>query len=1085
MERVGRVLLLGSGGIKIAEAAEFDYSGSQALKAMKDEGITTILVNPNIATIQTSKLFADRVYFTPIALKPLEKIIEKERPDGILVGFGGQSALTAGVQLYRSGVLDRYGVKALGTPIEGIEAALTRSIFRETMIRAGLPVPPSEPAVTIKEAVEAAGRIGYPVIIRISFNLGGRGSFVAYNTSELTRKLSRAFSHSAVGSILVERYLEKWKEVEYEVMRDRMGNLVAITCLENIDPMGVHTGDSIVVAPSQTLTDSEYQLMREASFGVADAIKLVGECNVQLALNQQTGGYFVIETNPRMSRSSALASKATGYPLAYIAAKLCLGYLLDELLNLVTGTTTAFFEPSLDYVVLKVPRWDLEKFYPRNEVLGSEMMSVGEVMAIGRSLEEVYQKAFRMLDLGLLGLVDRQLLEKQETIGEILERLKAFRPYWIRDVAKAIWLGATVEQLSELTGVDPFFLDPVKKIIDLAKLMQGYEKLGEADRAKLIAEALKSGFTFEQISLFTGLTESSLKVRGREPEPCVKNVDTLAGEKPARTNYLYLTYHGSEDDVQLSEKDLVLVLGAGGFRIGVSVEFDWAAVNIYRNLTSIGRDAAIINYNPETVSTDWDVVSYLINQELNPEAIDEIFKKTRGAGVVSAAAGQIGNNVAEELERRGVRILGTRPVSVGAAEDRNKFSRLLEELGIKQPGWGWARSVEEALEIARAIGYPVIVRPSYILSGTSVFVSKNEEELGELMEKLFSRTDKPVVLSHFFSRAVEAEVDCVYDGRACYMLPMDHVEYAGVHSGDATIVIPPLRLEERALRRIAEYTGAIARALAIRGPFNIQYLVRDGEVYVIECNLRCSRSMPFSSKVYGYDLIGNATKAILGMSLPEPDSRWVELSLGVYAPMQTIWGVKSPQFSWAQIRDSYPFLGPEMRSTGEVAALGLSFQEALLTSWLAATPNTIPEKDKPILIYGDAQDSATLYEAATNLSNSNYELLTLAESPIPRIPQIDREAAVKSIKSKMFGMVLTSGYTPQVDYEVRRAAVDHNLPVILNAELALEISRSIRSLWAGEFTLEPLDITDYWQLNEERLGAILGKARPRTDVEYI
>jgi carbamoyl-phosphate synthase large subunit len=1087
MERVSKVLLIGSGGIKIAEAAEFDYSGSQALKALKDEGIATVLVNPNIATIQTSKLFADKVYFTPISTEFLEKIIERERPDGIMVGFGGQTALTSGVQLYRSGTLDKYGVKVLGTPISGIEAALTRSLFRDTMVKAALPVPPSQPATTLKEAVEAAKRIGFPVIIRISFNLGGRGSFVASGESELWGKLTRAFSHSAVGSVLVEKYLEGWKEIEYEVMRDRAGNCVAVACLENIEPMGVHTGDSLVVAPSQTLTDIEYQTLREASFGVANAIQLVGECNVQLALNQSNGGYYVIETNPRMSRSSALASKATGYPLAYIAAKLCLGYLLDELLNLVTGTTTAFFEPSLDYIVLKAPRWDLEKFWPRSETLGSEMMSVGEVMAVGRSLEEVYQKAFRMLDLGYLGLVDREILETRESLEEVLKRLKTFKPYWLRDVAKALWLGASVEEISRITRVDQFFIAPVKKIVDLARIMRGIHGLDNELREKLVAEALKCGFTYEQISLFSGLPVAELRAISRRLGVTykVKNIDTLAGEKPARTNYLYLTCHGVEDDISLKEKDLILLLGAGGFRIGVSVEFDWSAVNIYRKLTELGRDAAIINYNPETVSTDWDVVSYLINQELTPEAIEEIFRMTRGAGVITSAAGQIGNNVAEELEARGVTIIGTQSSSISRAEERNRFSKLLEELGIKQPAWGWVRNVEEALKVVERIGYPVIVRPSYILSGTSVFVARDRDELKELMEKLAGLTAKPIVMSHFFQGAIEAEVDCVSDSRRCKILPMDHVEYAGVHSGDATIVIPPLRLSDSALKRIAEYTGEIARALRVKGPFNVQYLVRDGEVYVIECNLRCSRSMPFSSKIYGYDLAEDSVRAMLNMGLHDPDHKWIELYPEVYAPLRTVWGVKTPQFSWAQIRDCYPFLGPEMRSTGEVAALGLSFHEALLTSWLAATPNRLPAKEDPILIYGESSKyGELLLEAARNFSEASYEVLTLQDQPLPNLPQLDRESAVKSIKSRRIGMVVTAGYTPQLDYEVRRAAVDHNLPIVLNAELALELSKAIRSLYSAELVLSVLEISEYQQIDEEKVATVIGRERTRSDVGF-
>lgn len=1077
VETVNKVLIIGSGGIKIAEAAEFDYSGSQALKALKSEGISTILVNPNIATIQTTHMLADKIYFTPITVDHLEKIIERESPDGIMVGFGGQSALSAGVQLYRKGILDRYGVKVLGTPIEGIEAALTRSIFRETMIKSGLPVPPSLPADSIREAVEAAEHVGYPVIVRISFNLGGRGSFVAYKRAELEAKLTRAFSHSIVGNVLIEKYLERWKEIEYEVMRDRAGDLVAIACLENIEPMGVHTGESLVVAPSQTLTDNEYQTLREASFGVASAIRLVGECNVQLALNQKTGEYYVIETNPRMSRSSALASKATGYPLAYIAAKLCLGYLLDELLNMITKSTTAFFEPSLDYIVLKAPRWDLEKFWPRDEALGSEMMSVGEVMAIGRNMEEVYQKAFRMLDIGVEGIADPRILEADEPLSNILERLKQFRPYWLLDAAKAMYLGASVEQVSEVTGVDPFFLRPVAKIVKMASLYRRIDSLEEPVRERLLKEALKSGFTLDQIISISGKGREELLelCKFDSGGPLLKNIDTLAGEKPAMTNYSYTTYVGMESDVMNGSDDgLLLVLGAGCFRIGVSVEFDWGTVNIYRNLREMGRKAAIINYNPETVSTDWDVVDFLINSELTPEAIENISSMQRCSGVIISSAGQIGNNVAEELHRRGVRILGAQPSSIGFAENRSKFGRLLESLGIKQPAWATVTELTKLPSAAEEVGYPVIVRPSYILSGTSVFIAHDEDELRELMGKLSKYTDKPVVVSHFVEDAVEAEVDCVSDGLNLLMLPMDHVELAGVHSGDATISIPPYRTDVKTIEKIAEYTGLIARSLKARGPFNIQYLISGGDVFVIECNLRCSRSMPFSSKVYNVGLMEYATRCILGEPLSIDDDRLVEVWDRVFVPLQRIWGVKSPQFSWAQIRGAYPFLGPEMRSTGEVAALGLSFHEALLQSWLSATPNAIPPRDKPILVYPDSQRTVDRFtRVADILRDAGYETLTLEESPIPGLPEVRSETAVKAVRTRKIGMLISAGYIPQIDYEVRRAAVDHNVPAVLSVELALELSEAFKKMSRGELELSVRELSELWEINHREISPII------------
>jgi len=1081
VESVSRALVIGSGGIKIAEAAEFDYSGSQALKALKDEGISTILVNPNIATIQTTHILADRIYLMPITPPFLEKVIEKERPDGVMVGFGGQSALTAGVQLYRSGVLSKYGVKVLGTPIEGVEAALTRSLFRKTMIEAGLPVPPSLPANSIREALDAAEWVGYPVIVRVSFNLGGRGSFVAYRREELEARLTRAFSHSVVGNILLEKYLERWKEIEFEVMRDCWGSRVAVSCLENIEPMGVHTGESMVVAPSQTLTDTEYQTLREASFGVASAIRLVGECNVQLALNQKTGEYYVIETNPRMSRSSALASKATGYPLAYIAAKLCLGYRLDELLNLVTKSTTAFFEPSLDYVVLKIPRWDLEKFWPVDTVLRSEMMSVGEVMAIGRNMEEVYQKALRMLDIGVSGLADPRILDVDESRESILERMRNFRPYWILDAAKAIQVGASIEELSELTGVDPFFLRPIERVVKIAEHLRNIELLDNEDRRGLVREAIRRGFTLEQIAALSGKSREELArlASGVDRLPWLKNIDTLAGERPAVTNYSYTTFSAMEDDVGADGGgEAVLLLGAGCFRIGVSVEFDWCTVNIYKSLTQLGRRVAIINYNPETVSTDWDLIDFLINAELTPEVIENIARRFGFTGVVISAAGQIGNNVAEELTRRGLNVMGTRTHSIGNAEDRSKFSRLLESLGIKQPRWAKVADIGMLPAIAEEVGYPVIVRPSYILSGTSVFVAYDEDELKELMGRLAGHTGRPILVSHFIENAIEAEVDCVSDGDNVLMLPLDHVEYAGVHSGDATMSIPPYRLDCGSMEKIAEYTGLLARALRVQGPFNIQYLVSGGEVYVIECNLRCSRSMPFSSKVYGIPLMEYATRCILGERLNLREGRLEELWDRVYAPLQSVWGVKSPQFSWAQIRGAYPFLGAEMRSTGEVAALGLGFHEALLKSWLSATPNRIPPRDTPILLYTDSTRNVEVFRrVGEQLTGAGYEVLTLQESPVPGLPELRADSAVKAIKLNRLGLLITCGYIPQIDYEVRRAAVDHNIPVILTAELALELSKAFRLLGEGSIRLEATELGEYWEINRGAVARLASRER--------
>jgi carbamoyl-phosphate synthase large subunit len=1067
MEKVSKVLVLGSGGIKIAEAAEFDYSGSQALKALREEGIKTVLVNPNVATIQTSHSLADRVYLLPLASWSVERVIERERPDGIMVGFGGQSALSIGVELYRGGILSKYGVKVLGTPIEGIEAALTRHFFRETMLRAGLPIPPSMPATTINDAVEAAEKIGYPVIVRVSFNLGGRGSIIAFRRQDLETELSRAFSHSPVKSLLVEKYLQRWKEIEYEIVRDRAGNSVAVACLENIEPMGVHTGESLVVAPSQTLTDAEYQSMRRASIRVAESINLIGECNVQLALDQKSGQYYIIETNPRMSRSSALASKATGYPLAYIAAKLALGYLLDELTNKVTGTTTAFFEPSLDYLVLKAPRWDLEKFWPVESTLNSEMKSVGEVMAIGRKLEEIYQKAFRMLDIGMLGLVTSRIFEENEDLETILMRLESFRPYWLIDAAKALIQGATVEDISNITGVDPFFIRPVEKIVNIGRRLRGLRELGPRERMTLLREAAKNGFSAEQIAELSRHSPSEIISMFEEYSilPIAKNIDTLAGEQPARTNYLYTTFNGIEDDVNRSGDKSVIILGAGGFRIGVSVEFDWAVVGIYKALRERGWNVIIINYNPETVSTDWDIVDRLYNAELTPSSLRWIAQKEKTRSFIISAGGQIGNNLALDLTRNGLEILGTSSQSIDRAEDRSKFSKVVEELGLKQPPWSRVKRLEDALEFAETVGYPVIVRPSYILSGSSIFIALNKKELSSLIERVFSFSDKPIVISKFYEGAIEAEVDGVSDGVSTLIIPLEHVEPAGVHSGDATMHIPFRELDEEMLRKMAEATQSLVRELGIKGPFNIQFIAKDSDLYVLEMNLRCSRSMPFSSKACGINLMDLWASVMTSSRLAVPKSS-VEVMDSVYVPSISWWAVKSPQFSWAQLKGAYPFLGPEMRSTGEVASLGLSFHEALLKSWASATPNRIPTSDQAVLIYTTNSQDARIMEMTANiLRESDLEAVTLSGGVIDRLNALSIEDAVHAIKRNTIGLVITSGYSPSVDYAVRRTAVDHNVPIILDAKLGYEVAQAIYRHRSGEILLETRELSEYWQNN--------------------
>ncbi len=1054
---VRKVLVIGSGSIKIAEAAEFDYSGSQALKALREEGIETVLVNPNVATIQTSYEMADKVYLVPLKPEFVAKVIERERPDGILLGFGGQTALSLGVALYHMGILDKYGVKVLGTPIEGIERALSRSRFRETMIKAGLPVPPSNAARSVEEALEIADVIGYPVIVRVSFNLGGGGSFVAWRREELELWLRRAFAQSEIGEVLVERYLHHWKEVEFEVVRDAYGNAAAIACMENVDPMGVHTGESVVVAPCQTLTDREYQILRRASIGVAEAISLIGEGNVQLALDPRSEEYYVIETNPRMSRSSALASKATGYPLAYIAAKLALGYRLHEILNKVTGRTCACFEPSLDYVVVKVPRWDLDKFEGVERSIGSEMKSIGEVMAIGRSFIEALQKAIRMLDIGEPGLTGGPTWTEEHSLEEVLEKLRRREPYWPLWAAKAFKLGASVEQVYELTGIDPYFLHPIREAVELSLKI---ERLGRKvlEDPETLAEAKLLGFGDEQIARLAGVSEREVREARRRAgaEPVVKQIDTLAAEWPAETNYLYVTHAGIEDDIGFeSRRPKIVVIGAGVFRIGVSVEFDWAVVNFALAARRRGYEVIVVNYNPETVSTDWDMNEKLYFEELTLERLLDIVEKERPVGVAAFAGGQIANKLAYRLEASGVRLLGTSGRSVDRAEDREKFSRLLDKLGIKQPPWVSARNLKEAIRFAEEVGYPVLVRPSYVLSGSAMKVAWSREELIEYIERATRISPEyPVVVSKFFSGASEAEIDAVSDGRRVVATPIEHVEPAGVHSGDSTMSIPPFSLPKAIVKRMVDVAYSLAGELEIRGPFNIQFLVHRGDVYVIELNLRTSRSMPFVSKTTGVNYMELAAQAVLDGRLG------IDEDVKVLRPRA--WGVKSPQFSWARLRGAYPHLGPEMRSTGEVAALGWKFEEALLKSWLAVHGNRLPRGEEAVLVYDPTgRERVRLRRAAELMEDAGYTVFTVEGMGVDGFEAIPPERVEQLEASGRIGLVMTTGYAPSRDYRIRRLAADLNIPLVLDARLSEKLAEAI--LWhrrGGE--LEVRELREYW-----------------------
>ncbi len=1061
METPRKVLMIGSGAIKIAEAAEFDYSGGQALKALKEEGLEAILVNPNIATIQTSYKFADKVYLLPLKHEYIAGVIEVERPDGIMIGFGGQTALSLGVKLYDEGVLDKYGVKVMGTPIEGVRRALSRSLFRETMRAHGIPIPPSIAVSSLEEALEASEVIGYPVMVRVSFNLGGAGSFMAWSRDQLVRRFRTAIAQSEIGEVLVEKYLHNWKEVEFEVVRDSMDNVAAVACMENIDPMGVHTGESIVVAPCQTLTDYEYQLTRNLSIDVERAIMLVGEGNVQVALNPSNSEEaYVIETNPRMSRSSALASKATGYPLAYIAAKLALGYKLHEIVNRVTGKTKASFEPSLDYVVVKIPRWDLDKFDYVERSIGTEMKSVGEVMAIGRNFLEALQKAIRMLDIGEPGLTGGPAYESIDLTKEyVIKKLKDREPYWPIWVAKAFKLGVSVEEVYAYTGIDKYFLLQIKDAVLFYENLRNMKGSSLEELLPAIAESKRLGFSDEQIARALTLEVDEIRrLRGKLGiNPVVKQVDTLAAEWPAQTNYLYVTYNGWEHDVDFrGSKPKIMVLGAGGFRIGVSVEFDWSTVIFSDEARALGYEVVLVNYNPETVSTDWDVNEKLYFEEISVERVIDIYNLEKPLGIIAFLGGQIANNIAWELEKRGVKLLGTPGFSVHRAENRALFSKLLEELGIRQPPWSEVSNLRDALNFAESIGYPVLVRPSYVLSGSSMKIAWSGGELLEYVNKAAKISPKyPVVVSKFFEDAGEFEIDAVGDGKSVVGAVIEHVEPAGVHSGDSTMVLPPRRLSQEAIRESCRIAAALNEALNIKGPFNLQMLYKNGSIYVIELNLRASRSMPFTSKTTGYNLMRASVEASLKGGIEN-------LNEGFNLLLPSWFGVKTPQFSWARLRGAYPHLGPEMRSVGEVAALNKHYERALIFSWLSASGNKLPRKGEAILIYNPVERRfPELEEAARILLDIEHKVITLERMETGSLETVGEEEAIKMMVKGEIGLVMTTGYAPERDYRVRRVAADLTIPLVLNHKLASELASAIKNYY-GTRGEDIVDMKKYW-----------------------
>lgn len=1033
-DKKNKVLLIGSGGIKVAEAAEFDYSSSQALRALRDSGIKSIVLNPNVATVQTSYTMADSVYILPISSEYIKRVIEKEKPDAILPGFGGQTALSACLELWDEGFLQAKGVEFLGTSPDGIKNALGRADFQRLMRKLKIPVPPSFGVRSAEEGIDAAKKLGFPVMCRVSFNLGGRGSFVAHSLEEFENSISRAFAQSGTGEALVEKYLSGWKELEYEVMRDKDGNTAIIACLENLDPMGTHTGESVVVAPAQTLDNYIYQEMRSMAIRVAESISLIGECNVQFALNPNSYEFFVIETNPRMSRSSALASKVTGYPIAYVAAKLALGYRLHELQNEISHSTSAYFEPSLDYIAIKMPRWDNKKFEMAEDSVGSEMKSIGEVMSIGRNFEESLQKAVRMLDIGEEGVISTNEAIKTMSKGEAVSALRTRKPYWFLYAAKAFEEGASVGEIHDATGINAFFLEKIKNLV--GKYAE-FCNLKEDKKKGMVEFMLGLGFSEKQLG-YKGLGQKA------------KHIDTLAGEWPSDANYMYLTRNAILDEAEKQDgKDSVLFLGAGCFRIGVSVEFDYATVMAANAAKKLGKGVVMLNCNPETVSTDWNFSKILLFDRVGAESVISISKIFGVNDAVVFTAGQIGNNISEELHGSGINILGSGHKAIESAENRKLFSNIINELGIKEPEWESVASVSEAVNFAARAGYPLMVRPSFVLSGSSMGIVKNEDELRRKVLGIEKRyMHKPVVISKFISDAEEADLDCASDGKSIIGVPLFHIEEAGIHSGDSTMQAFPTESKEAKNREhVVEKMKSIAESLVerlhIRGPFNLQFAIKDEVPYVIELNLRASRSMPFSSKATGTEILDYAMKGCLY------NFDWD----GFYSPKLKAYGIKSPQFSWAQIKGAYPCLGAEMKSTGEVASFDKNIDAALLKSWISAQPNRMPQKGA--LVYGNGAATETLereLEDRTSLKLYGLEGFEASRGA----EALSEKEALNFLRDKTIDIVFTDGHIPEKDYSVRRACADFNVPIVLNSRLGLGLAKAL-----GAKT-DANELKDYW-----------------------
>ena len=1049
-ENIKKVLLLGSGALKIGEAGEFDYSGSQALKALKEEGIETILINPNIATVQTSEGVADQIYFLPVTPYFVEKVIQKEKPEGIMLAFGGQTALNCGVALYKEGILEKYNVKVLGTPVQAIMDTEDRELFVQKLNEINVKTIKSEAVENAEDARRAAKELGYPVIVRAAYALGGLGSGFCDNEEQLELLVEKAFSFSL--QVLVEKSLRGWKEVEYEVVRDRFDNCITVCNMENFDPLGIHTGESIVIAPSQTLTNKEYHKLRELAIRIIRHVGIVGECNVQYAFDPESEDYRVIEVNARLSRSSALASKATGYPLAFVAAKLGLGYGLFDLKNSVTKTTSAFFEPALDYVVCKIPRWDLGKFHGVDKELGSSMKSVGEVMAIGRTFEEAIQKGLRMIGQGMHGFVEN----KELVIPDIDRALREPTDKRVFVISKAFRAGYTIDQVHELTKIDKWFLQKLMNIMNTSEELHSWGNNHKqiADLPdELLRKAKVQGFSDFQIARAIGyegdMEDGILYIRKHRKEagilPVVKQIDTLAAEYPAQTNYLYLTYSGVANDVRyLGDHKSIVVLGSGAYRIGSSVEFDWCGVQALNTIRKEGWRSVMINYNPETVSTDYDMCDRLYFDELTFERVMDILELENPHGVIVSTGGQIPNNLALRLDAQNIHILGTSAKSIDNAEDREKFSAMLDRIGVDQPRWRELTSMDDIQEFVEEVGFPVLVRPSYVLSGAAMNVCSNQEELERFL-KLAANVSKkhPVVVSQFIEHAKEVEMDAVaQNGEIVAYAISEHIEFAGVHSGDATIQFPPQKLYVETVRRIKRISREIAKALNISGPFNIQYLAKDNDIKVIECNLRASRSFPFVSKVLKINFIELATKVMLGLPVEKPEKNLFELD---YV------GIKASQFSFNRLQKADPVLGVDMASTGEVGCIGMDTSCAVLKAMLSVGYR-IPKKNI-LLSTGTMKQKADMMDAARMLVNKGYKLFatggthkTLAENGIESThvywpSEEGHPQALEMLHRKEIDMVvnipknLTAGELSN-GYKIRRAAIDLNIPLITNARLA-------------------------------------------------